>query len=146
MTSRSKATGKSTTSSTCHGRSARRPSCSSATKTSFATELAESRARLLAVRERRVPPAKDTKVLVSWNGLMIAALADGGRILKDERYLEAARRAAGFILDRMRIADGRLLHTYKDGQAKLDAYLDDYADLIDGLTRLVRSDRRTALG
>ena len=67
---------------------------------------------------------------------MIAALAEGGRILKDERYLEAARRAAGFILDRMRLADGRLLHTYKDGQAKLDAYLDDYADLIDGLTRL----------
>ena len=83
-----------------------------------------------------MPPAKDTKVLVSWNGLMIAALAEGGRILKDERYLEAARRAAGFILDRMRLADGRLLHTYKDGQAKLDAYLDDYADLIDGLTRL----------
>ena len=95
-----------------------------------------SRAQLLAVRERRVPPAKDTKVLVSWNGLMIAALAEGGRILKDERYLDAARRAAGFILDRMRRADGRLLHTYKDGQAKLDAYLDDYADLIDGLTRL----------
>ena len=99
-------------------------------------ELAASRAKLLAVRERRVPPAKDTKVLVSWNGLMIAALAEGGRILKDERYLEAARRAAGFILDRMRRDDGRLLHTYKDGQAKLDAYLDDYADLIDGLTRL----------
>ena len=101
-----------------------------------ANELAASRAKLLAVREGRVPPAKDTKVLVSWNGLMIAALAEGGRILKDERYLEAARRAAGFILDHMRIADGRLLHTYKDGQAKLDAYLDDYADLIDGLTRL----------
>ncbi len=83
-----------------------------------------------------MPPAKDTKVLVSWNGLMIAALAEGGRILKDERYLDAARRAAGFILDRMRRDDGRLLHTYKDGQAKLDAYLDDYADLIDGLTRL----------
>ncbi len=55
---------------------------------------------------------------------------------RDERYLEAAGRAAGFILDRMRRDDGRLLHTYKDGQAKLDAYLDDYADLIDGLTRL----------
>ena len=54
-------------------------------------ELAASRAKLLAVREGRVPPAKDTKVLVSWNGLMIAALAEGGRILKDERYLEAAR-------------------------------------------------------
>ena len=99
-------------------------------------ELDEDRARLLAVRDRRVPPGKDTKVLTSWNGLMIAALAEGGRVLKDARYLEAARRAAAFVLDRMRAGDGRLLHTYKDGQAKLNAYLDDYADLIDGLTRL----------
>jgi uncharacterized protein len=99
-------------------------------------ELDASRARLLAVREGRVPPLKDTKVLVAWNGLMIAALAEGGRILKDQRYIEAARRAGGFILDQMRLDDGRLLHTYKDGKAKLDAYLDDYADLIDGLTRL----------
>ncbi len=99
-------------------------------------ELAASRAELLAVRDRRVPPAKDTKVLVSWNGLMIAALAEGGRVIPDERYLEAARRASRFILDRMRRDDGRLLHTYKEGQAKLDAYLDDYANLIDGLTRL----------
>ncbi len=99
-------------------------------------ELAASRAELLAVRDERVPPAKDTKVLVSWNGLMIAALAEGGRAVPDERYLEAARRASRFILDRMRRDDGRLLHTYKGGQAKLDAYLDDYANLIDGLTRL----------
>jgi uncharacterized protein len=98
--------------------------------------LAEDRARLLAARERRVPPGKDTKVLTSWNGLMIAPLAEGSRILKDERYVDAARRAAGFILDRMRTDDGRLLHTYKDGQAKLNGYLDDYANLIDGLTRL----------
>ena len=76
---------------------------------------------------------------------MIAALAEGGRVLEDERYLEAARRAAGFLLDRMRAGDGRLLHTYKDGQAKLNAYLDDYANLIDGLTRLYRGDRRAAL-
>jgi uncharacterized protein YyaL (SSP411 family) len=99
-------------------------------------ELASGRAELLAVRDRRVPPAKDTKVLVSWNGLMIAALAEAGRILKDERYLDAASRAAGFILDRMRRDDGRLLHTFRDGRARLDAYLDDYAHLLDGLTRL----------
>ena len=99
-------------------------------------ELAGCRAKLLSARAGRVPPGKDTKVLVSWNGLMIAALAEGGRILKDERYIDAARRAAGFILERMRRDDGRLLHTYKDNLAKLDAYLDDYADLIDGLTRL----------
>jgi uncharacterized protein YyaL (SSP411 family) len=99
-------------------------------------ELAGCRAELLAVRSQRVPPTKDTKVLVSWNGLMIAALAEGGRTLKDERYLVAAGRAAGFILERMRRGDGRLLHTFKDGQAKLDAYLDDYAHLVDSLTRL----------
>jgi uncharacterized protein len=102
-------------------------------------ELACSRALLLAAREKRVPPAMDTKVIVSWNGLMIAALAEGGRVLSDERYTESAGRAAGFILDRMRQSDGRLLHTFKDGQAKLDAYLDDYASLIDGLTRLYES-------
>ena len=100
------------------------------------TELAVSRTKLLSVRDGRVPPAKDTKVLVSWNGLMIAALAEGGRILKDERYIEAAERAASFILEHMSRDDSRLLHTYKDNLAKLDAYLDDYADLIDGLTRL----------
>jgi uncharacterized protein YyaL (SSP411 family) len=100
------------------------------------SELASSRAKLLTVRNRRMPPAKDTKVLVSWNGLMIAALAEGGRIIPDQRYLDAASHASSFILDRMRRDDGRLLHTYKDGQAKLDAYLDDYASLIDGLTRL----------
>jgi len=99
-------------------------------------ELAAGRAVLLSARAKRVPPGKDTKVLVSWNGLMISPLAEGGRILRDEHYIEAARRAAGFILDRMRREDGRLLHTYKDGHAKLDAYLDDYASLIDGLTRL----------
>jgi uncharacterized protein YyaL (SSP411 family) len=86
-----------------------------------------------------VPPAKDTKVLVSWNGLSIAALAVAGRALGEPRYLQAAARAARFILDRMRVEDGRLLHTYKDGRAKLNAYLDDYANLIDGLTRLYES-------
>ncbi len=99
-------------------------------------DLDAARAKLLAVRDRRVPPGKDTKVLVSWNGLMIAALAEGGRILREPRYLDAAARAAGFILDRMRREDGRLLHTYRAGRARLDAYLDDYANLIDGLTRL----------
>ena len=100
------------------------------------SELDSSREKLLTTRDQRIPPAKDTKVLVSWNGLMIAALSEGARVLKDERYLEAAGRSARFILDRMRREDGRLLHTYKDGRSRLDAYLDDYANLIDGLTRL----------
>ena len=99
-------------------------------------QLAEDRAALLAVRERRVPPGKDTKVLTSWNGLMLAPLAEGAHILGDPRYAEAARKAAGFLLNTMRAPDGRLLHSFKDGQAKFNAYLDDYANLIDGLTRL----------
>jgi uncharacterized protein YyaL (SSP411 family) len=99
-------------------------------------ELDEDRARLLAVRDGRIPPGKDTKVLTSWNGLMIGPLAEGSRVLKDGRYLAAARQAAGFLLDRLRTEDGRLLHCYKDGQAKFNGYLDDYANLIDGLTRL----------
>jgi uncharacterized protein YyaL (SSP411 family) len=99
-------------------------------------ELIESRAKLLAAREERIPPSKDTKVLTSWNGLLLAALAEGARVLGDERYLEAATKAAGFLLDRMRAQDGRLLHVYKDGKARLNGYLDDYANLIDGLTRL----------
>ncbi|MGE5754487.1 MAG: thioredoxin domain-containing protein [Planctomycetaceae bacterium] len=99
-------------------------------------ELDEDRTRLLAVRDRRVPPGKDTKILTSWNGLMIAPLAEGARVLRDERYLDAARRAAAFVLEMLRGPDGRLLHSCKDGQARFNAYLDDYANMIDGLTRL----------
>ncbi|HEV3167020.1 MAG TPA: thioredoxin domain-containing protein, partial [Isosphaeraceae bacterium] len=99
-------------------------------------ELAEDRTRLLEVRSRRVPPGKDTKVLTSWNGLMLAPLAEATPTLGDERYVAAARKAAGFLLDRMRTPDGRLLHSYKDEQARFNGYLDDYACLIDGLTRL----------
>ena len=99
-------------------------------------ELVASRALLLASRDRRVPPAKDTKVLTAWNGLMLAAMAEGSAILGDARYLDAAARAAGFLLDAMRGPDGRLFRSYKDGRARLNGYLDDYACLIDGLTRL----------
>ena len=99
-------------------------------------ELGRSRAKLLEVRDRRVPPGKDTKVLTSWNGLMLAPMAEGARVLGDERYLDAARGAAAFLLDKVLTPDGRLLHSYKDGQARFNGYLDDYATLIDGLTRL----------
>jgi uncharacterized protein YyaL (SSP411 family) len=99
-------------------------------------DLAEDRARLLGVRDRRVPPGKDTKVLTSWNGLILAALADGSRILGEPRYLDGARKAAAFLLGATRTPDGLLLHSYKDGRARFNGYLDDYACLIDGLTRL----------
>jgi uncharacterized protein YyaL (SSP411 family) len=99
--------------------------------------LAEDRRKLLEVREKRIPPAKDTKILTSWNGMMIASLAEGGRVLGNGDYLEAARKAASFLLDNLISGQGGLLlHSYKDGRARLNGYLDDYSCLIDGLTRL----------
>lgn len=99
-------------------------------------ELAESRARLLNVRDQRVRPGKDDKILVSWNALMIDALARASRILQHPEYVLAAEKAAHFILQSMSRADGRLLHTWRHGLAKLDAYLDDYAYLINALVTL----------
>jgi len=103
-------------------------------------ELEESREKLLAVREARVHPGLDDKVLVAWNGLMIDALALAAGVLDEPRYLEAAQRAARFILERMRRDDGRLLHTWRQGEARLDAYLDDYACLANGLVSLYEAD------
>ncbi len=98
--------------------------------------LAGLRERLLDVRERRVRPEKDDKVLTDWNGLAISALACGGRVLDEPRYLDAARRAAAFVAERMKDASGRLLHRYRRGQAGIPAYLDDHAFLVLGLVDL----------
>ncbi len=106
----------------------------------LAAELAESRAKLMAAREARVHPGLDDKVLVAWNGLMIEALADAAGALGEPRYAEAAARAARFVLTQMRRADGRLLHTWRGGTARLDAYLDDYACLAAALVRLYEID------
>ncbi|HKD35689.1 MAG TPA: thioredoxin domain-containing protein, partial [Pirellulales bacterium] len=99
------------------------------------TDLAEWRAKLLAARGNRIRPGRDDKVLVSWNGLAIDALAQAAGALDEPRYLAAAKSAADFILTRMSRPDGRLLHTWR-GEAKLDAYLDDYAALCNGLVSL----------
>ncbi|MGO9921114.1 MAG: DUF255 domain-containing protein [Isosphaeraceae bacterium] len=98
--------------------------------------LAPLRARLLAVRQKRPAPLCDDKILTGWNGLMIAAYADGYRILKHKKYREAAEKAAGFVLSTLRLPDGRLLRTYRQGKAKLPAYLEDYAFLVYGLLKL----------
>ncbi len=98
--------------------------------------LAASRAKLLAVRDRRPRPLLDDKVLTSWNALMIAAYAEGFRVLKDERYRKAADKAADALLAAMTGPDGRLLRTSRGGQAKLAGYLEDYAFLVQGLVRL----------
>ena len=99
-------------------------------------ELSESRAQLLAARAERVRPGRDDKVLVAWNGLMIDTLARAGAALAEETYITAAEAAARFLSSNLRRDDGRLLHTWRNGFAKLDAYLDDYACLADGLISL----------
>ncbi len=91
--------------------------------------MASARAKLLKSRERRVRPGRDEKILADWNGLMISALAFGSRVLDDPRCAEAARRAARLILDRM-VRDGRLLHSFTDGEARHPAYLTDHAFLL----------------
>jgi uncharacterized protein len=102
----------------------------------LAAELAESRAKLFASREKRVRPGRDDKVIVAWNGLMIDTMARAWAPLEEPRYLFAAIEAAEFILQNMRCDDGRLLHTWRDGQAKFDAYLDDYTSLANALVTL----------
>jgi uncharacterized protein YyaL (SSP411 family) len=82
-----------------------------------------------------VKPARDEKVLTAWNGLMLAAFAEAAAILNRPDYLDVARKNAQFVLANLR-RDGLLLRTYKDGQAKLNAYLEDYAFFIDGLVTL----------
>ncbi len=99
--------------------------------------LDRCRRKLFEVRSRRVWPGRDEKALTSWNGLMIGALAQAAAALDVPRYAEAAARAADFILTRMRTPEGRLLRTWSAGApAKLNAYLEDYSFLIDGLVSL----------
>jgi uncharacterized protein YyaL (SSP411 family) len=96
-------------------------------------KIDSARRRLFEVRERRVHPHKDDKILTDWNGLMIAALARGAQVLGEKAYSDAAEEAVDFILKKMRRPDGRLLHRYRDGEASIAAHLDDYAFLVWGL-------------
>jgi uncharacterized protein YyaL (SSP411 family) len=95
----------------------------------------EIKATLLAVREQRVRPGLDDKRLTAWNALMISALADAGAALGEPRYRDAAVATAEFILRDLR-ADGRLLRTYNQGRAHLNAYLEDHAFLLEALLTL----------
>ena len=101
--------------------------------------LVAARERLLAARDQRVKPERDDKVLTSWNGLMLAAFAEGGRALDRDDYVRAAERNAAFLLEELRADDGHLFHTWRDGQAKVRGYLDDYANLVDGLLALYQA-------
>jgi uncharacterized protein YyaL (SSP411 family) len=92
---------------------------------------------LFEARARRVRPARDEKVLAAWNGMMLRALAEAGAVLERRDFLDAARRNADFLLREMRDADGQLHRTWKPGHgARLNAYLEDYANVADGLLAL----------
>lgn len=106
----------------------------------FAGKLEDCRERLRTARSERVAPARDDKILVAWNGLMISAMAQAAATLDEPRYLEAARHAAEFHLENLRDDSGRLLHSFKDSRARFAAYLDDYACLINGLLDLYAAD------
>ena len=108
------------------------------TEADFLADLAESKAKLFAKRDKRIKPARDEKVLTAWNGLMLAAFAEAGRVLKREDYLAAAIKNANFIEQEL-TQNGRLLRTWKNGQAKLMAYLEDYAFVANGLLALYQS-------
>ncbi len=99
--------------------------------------LENARRTLLAVRERRVWPGRDEKLLVSWNGLMIGGMARAARVLDLPKLAESATRAVDFIRAEL-WRDGRLKATYKDGRARFTAYLDDYAFLAHGLLELLQ--------
>lgn len=98
--------------------------------------LENARQALFAEREKRIHPHKDDKILTSWNGLMIAALAKGAQVLGNNTYLEAAEKAAAFILTQLRRGDGRLMARYREGDTAYLGYLDDYAFFIWGLLEL----------
>ncbi|MBI4736409.1 MAG: thioredoxin domain-containing protein [candidate division NC10 bacterium] len=107
------------------------------------TLLAGAREKLFHVREQRAKPFRDEKILTSWNCLMISACAEAYTVLGDEAALDAAVRSAEFVLAHL-LRDGRLLRTFKDGQAKLNGYLDDYAFFAAALLDLYQAtfDRR----
>ncbi|RLT43395.1 MAG: thioredoxin domain-containing protein [Chloroflexi bacterium] len=101
--------------------------------------LLAMRQKLFVEREKRIKPARDEKILAEWNGLMIHALAEVGVALERTDALTAAQDAANFVLGKMSQADGKLYRSYKDGQAKLNAYLEDYAAFVRGLIALYES-------
>ena len=120
----------------------------------LARDMSDARSRLLVARRQRVRPGKDDKILVSWNGLIIDVLARASGIFHGDsrydeanapeststdlaqEYFQAASRAADFILKCMRRGDGRLMHSWRDGQPKFDGFLDDYTCLANGLISL----------
>ena len=99
-------------------------------------KLETARQKLFALREQRIKPARDEKVLTAWNGLMLAAFAEAARVLHRADYRAIAERNADFGLSKMRDKNNRLLRSWKQGDARLNGYLEDYANLAEGLLAL----------
>lgn len=108
-----------------------------------AEKLADLKEALLAIRNQRDKPFLDKKVITSWNGQMIRGLADAGRILEEPRYVEAASKAADYLLKATATNDGRLRRTWETKENHPPAYVDDYAMLIDGLLALHEATKDT---
>jgi uncharacterized protein YyaL (SSP411 family) len=104
----------------------------------ISSQLGKARETLFTVRDKRIHPGRDEKILTSWNGLMIKGMATAGRLLGHEEWITSAERALDFIRDQL-WQDGRLLATHKDGKSHLMAYLDDYVFLIDGILALLQA-------
>jgi uncharacterized protein YyaL (SSP411 family) len=100
--------------------------------------LESGRRELFAVRERRIKPARDEKILTAWNGLMLASFAEAAAILERVDYKDVAEKNAQFVLENLQ-RGGLLLRTHKGNQSKLNGYLDDYAFLVDGLIALYQA-------
>jgi len=96
-------------------------------ETDLELALSSMRKKLLKARDKRIRPGLDDKVITSWNALMISAYARGYQVFEEERYLNAAEKAASFVMDKMQTEDGKLLRTFRKGQSKLPGYLEDYA-------------------
>jgi len=104
------------------------------------SELEDMRKKLYEYREKRIHPFKDDKILTSWNGLMMAALAYGGKVLKNKEYVDAAKKTADFILSKLVRSDGRLLGRYREGEAANLGLLEDYAFFVWGLIEIYEAD------
>jgi uncharacterized protein YyaL (SSP411 family) len=105
----------------------------------WALKLEKAKKILLGCRTMRISPELDDKVLTSWNALMLKTFAEASIALDNEEYLQIAERNAHFILDKMMDTDGRLLHSWKNGKAKINGFLEDYAYSIDAFISLYQS-------
>jgi uncharacterized protein YyaL (SSP411 family) len=101
--------------------------------------LAQARQQLFELRERRIHPGRDDKVIAAWNGLMLAAFAEAARVLERDDYRAVAESGAEFALSELRAPNGRLRRTWKDGVARGNGYLADYTHLIGGLLELYQA-------